>query len=45
MGASIDLILVYVVLYGVLYKTVSQISKNLFRKIFVSLKLGTEWKD
>jgi hypothetical protein len=34
MCASIDLILVYVVLQGVFYKTVSQISKILFLKIF-----------
>jgi hypothetical protein len=37
MGASIDLILVYVVLYGVFYKKVSQISKIWFLKILMPL--------
>ena len=45
MGASIDLILVYVVLLGVFYKTVSQVSNCVSKNSYASLKLGTEWKD
>jgi hypothetical protein len=44
MGASIDLILVYVD-WCILQNRVSDFKNFVSKNIYASLKLGTEWKD